>query len=118
MKRVIFIALSLSATLIVLSHCSDATSDYEGANSNSSAELIPTYAKGVKAVITENCIGCHSKYGTLSGVQSNYTEIMDSINAANGKRQMPPNGTISAAHKVILVKWGTSPNEPYGQYAP
>ncbi len=106
----------LSVFLFTLSlyGCSDASSDYEGpAGSSSSAQLLPTYSQGIKTVMSENCVGCHSKYSTFAVVKAEYTSIMASIN--NGSMPKAP-ATISAKHKELLTTWGSASNT-YGQFA-
>ena len=96
--------------------CSDASSDYDGpAGNGTSAQLLPTYSQGIKTVISENCVGCHSKYSTLAGVKAEYSQIMASIN--NSRMPQPNPSSMSAKHKELLTSWGSASNEPYGQFA-
>ncbi len=82
---------------------------------------VPTYALGVKPLIDQYCISCHGVDGkspaldTLAKVKANYAKIVSTMKSGS-----MPKGPVKvpAGAQGMFVKWGTSPNASYGQWAP
>lgn len=89
------------------------------------APLEPTYAKGIKQIMSAYCVGCHSASGgtgpyfdTYNDVVANYSMIRAEI--VGGSMPVPRTATSKLpADKIdIVTKWGSNPNAPYGRFAP
>ena len=87
--------------------------------------LIPTYAGGVKTIMSAYCVSCHSAAGgtsphldTLASVKSNYGNIISTITSGSMPRPRTATSKLDANTINLMKQWGTSPNAPYGQYAP
>ena len=92
-----------------------------GATTGSPATAVPSYALGVKPLMDQYCISCHGTSGkspaldTLAKVKANYAKIVSTMKSGS-----MPEGPVKvpAGAQGMFVKWGTSPNAPYGQWAP
>ena len=87
--------------------------------------LEPTYAKGVQPIMAAYCVGCHSAAGgtspyldTLARVKANYANIMSQVDTGGMPLPSTPTSALPTDKINILADWGTSPNTPYGQFAP
>ena len=63
-----------------------------------------TYASYAKAVLSSNCIGCHSNYTSLAGVKAESAKIKDRIGGTSG-RIMPPGSGLPSADKMRMLAW-------------
>lgn len=86
------------------------------------ASNIPTYALGIKPLIDQYCISGHGAGGkppaldTLAKLKDNYAKIVSTMKSGS----MPKGHVkkVPAGAQAMFVSWGTSPNAPYGQWAP
>ena len=60
-----------------------------------------SFATDVQPIMQNYCSGCHSSYGTYSGIVSNSANIRSAI--ANGS--MPKNGSLSDDQKNKVLCW-------------
>lgn len=69
-----------------------------------------TYTKDVAPIMSSHgCVGCHSQYGTYSGVAGNISGII--MRVANDNMPQGPN-KLSIAEKQILGTWASEPGKP------
>lgn len=64
----------------------------------------PTYNSYVKSVVQNNCVSCHSQYGTYSGLKS----IVDNGSFESEvlkKQSMPQDGSLSSDELNTLKCW-------------
>ena len=86
--------------LFVLS-CKKNNTTNSNSNYSPTCSGIKSYSVDVKPIIQASCVGCHSGYGTYSGVSNDKTKIRSTI--ANGS--MPKNGSLSNSQKDAIMCW-------------
>ena len=107
--------LTLSLVVVTLYNCTTNTID-EGDIS----DLPPivekvTYDDDVEAIITANCVGCHSGANANAGLQlTGYANVRAAAEQGNllnrvnnGSNPMPPGGQLPPATRQIIDQWVT-----------
>jgi mono/diheme cytochrome c family protein len=74
-----------------------------------------TYTAVIAPMMQTQCLGCHQGAGASGGVRlTNYSEVtaavgnsglIDAVNGANGRAQMPPSGRMSDCNVALLERW-------------
>lgn len=69
-----------------------------------------TYNRDIKAIVTTNCIGCHSPgvqdFTNYNNVKNNIDNIINRISKPIGDPgKMPQGGSLSQSQIDIFVKW-------------
>jgi mono/diheme cytochrome c family protein len=74
-----------------------------------------TYTAVIAPMMQMQCLGCHQGAGASGGVRlTSYSEVtaavgnsglVDAVNGANGRSQMPPSGRMSDCNVALLERW-------------
>ncbi len=81
---------------------SSSSSSSSGGSSTGPAQCTPdTWSNYASNFFNTNCAGCHSQFGSYSGVQSDSSRIESKIQSGS----MPPYGGLSASDQQRIVAW-------------
>ncbi|GAB5416825.1 MAG: hypothetical protein Crog4KO_16910 [Crocinitomicaceae bacterium] len=64
----------------------------------------PTYDADISAIITQNCVGCHSSYASYSGLSSDLSNGNFEREVLN-EQTMPQGGSLSNAQLNQIKCW-------------
>jgi hypothetical protein len=64
----------------------------------------PTYDADISAIISQNCVGCHSSYATYSGLSSAFSNG-DFEREVLTNQTMPQSGSLSEAQLNQIKCW-------------
>ena len=108
MKNLIKIITTVLIGFTVVScvNTDDGSADMNGNPNNPELPTNVSYTCQVKAIVDANCVGCHSKYSTYSGVTSDISEILKVIALPNNNVEvMPRSGRMPQYNIDMLYKW-------------
>lgn len=64
----------------------------------------PTYDSDISAIISQNCVGCHSSYASYSGLSSTFSNG-DFEREVLNDQTMPQSGSLSEAQLNEIKCW-------------
>ncbi|MEY2988336.1 MAG: hypothetical protein RJB13_1857 [Pseudomonadota bacterium] len=106
--------LILTCTIFALAGCGDDNKETTNTGGSSSAcDSSLTFDSDIKTIVqsggTGNCAasGCHSNYGTLSGISANKSSILARVKSTSASTVMPKNKLDfkTSDDGVKLISW-------------
>lgn len=124
-KQLIAMKKLLSGAMVtiflIFSSCSKSSNSDEMTDDNSMTEDDPigmaiprNYEEDIKAIITSNCLSCHSNPPVNNAPMSleTYTDVKNAVENRsllsrinNSSNPMPPQGQLSTATRQIIADW-------------